>query len=310
MASEPERQSEEYRFEQLAPGVYFGEARRQGTALSNAGVVDLGDSALAFDTGLTLRAGRELRRAVQILTKKPLGLSANSHWHMDHILGNQLFEDRPIYATRRTVEILLERRAEFERDLTREKIEADLREIGGQKGTVSEPTKDQREEYAMALRINRTLLDEVLELRFTPPSATFDGSLDLPGARKARLVTFGGGHTESDALLVLPAERIVFAGDLVVSGRHPNLLSGNPPQWIEILKRIEALQPERIVTGHGPMGNLETVRMLGDYLTFLTGHAQSTGRLDVPAPFRDWIGEGQFQRNLDFVRSQNKSPPR
>jgi cyclase len=300
--------STQYRFSELAEGVVFAEASVGGTALSNSGIVDLGGSSFVFDTGLTLHAARELVRAAPILTGGPVTLSANSHWHMDHLLGNQLFASRPIYATRRTVEILLERRAELERELTREGLEADLKQLEGQKGAVSDPTPEQRAEYDTALRIHRTLLDEVLDLRLTPPSGTFEGALDLPGERGARLVTFGGGHTESDALLVLPHDRVVFAGDLVVSGHHPNLLSGNPEQWLNILGAIEELRPERIVTGHGPAGDLDTVGEMRSYLTHLLAQASTTCPVEVPAPFRDWSGCSQYEQNLKFVRSRASRP--
>jgi cyclase len=299
-----------YRFQELRPGVVFAEARTEGTALSNAGIVDLGGSTLVIDTGLTLRAARELRRVALERTGRAPSITANSHWHLDHLLGNQLFSDGPIYATRGTVEVLLRKRAQLERDLTLERLEAELREIQGQAPRAAgAPTPAERREYALALRLNRALWEEAVDLRLTPPSISFEESIELPGDRKARLVTFGGGHTNSDALLWLPSERLLFAGDLVVAGSHPNLLSGDPDRWLRILTEIERLRPERIATGHGPVGDLETVAAVRDYLTTLARLAQESGTPEVPVRFRAWEGPSQFLRNLEFLRGRRLAPP-
>jgi len=103
--------SEQYAFRTIGDGVAAGLARPEGAALSNTGVVDLGGSTLVFDTSLTLRSAREIRAAAIERTRRPPSLVANSHWHLDHLMGNQLFADLPIYATTRTVEIALEKAA-------------------------------------------------------------------------------------------------------------------------------------------------------------------------------------------------------
>jgi cyclase len=299
----PTPRSDQYQFEELAPGIVGAVARAEGTALSNGGIVNLGGATLVFDTGLTLRAARDLHAAAERLTGRPPAFAANSHWHLDHLLGNQLFAAHPIHATRRTVEILLEKRVELEGELTPAKLEAELRELEGEARGHADPTPSERAEYELAVRINRTLRDEAPELRLTIPSKPFDSELRLPGERNARLVTFGSGHTESDAVLELPDERIVFAGDLVVAGHHPNLLSGDPRHWLVVLDEIERLAPERVVTGHGPVGTRETIAEMRDYLSMILREAENTGSARLPDRFARWSGRSQFDRNVAFVRS-------
>ena len=53
-----------FRLEQIAEGVYAAIAREGGAAHSNAGIVDLGDRTLVFDTLGTPKAAEELRAAV------------------------------------------------------------------------------------------------------------------------------------------------------------------------------------------------------------------------------------------------------
>jgi glyoxylase-like metal-dependent hydrolase (beta-lactamase superfamily II) len=300
-ASRPTK-SEHYAFEDLDEGVTFGRARPEGTALSNTGIVDLGKSTLIFDTSLTLHSAREIRGASLERTGRAPSLAANSHWHLDHIVGNPIFADRPIYATQRTIEILLEKRAELEGEFTREKLESDIRELERQRKATT--TDAGRTQYDTSLRINRALLEEVAELKLVPPSQGFETELKLPGDRDARLLTFGAGHTESDAMLFLGKSRILFSGDLVVAETHPNLQSGDPEHWLTVLDKIEGLRPERIVTGHGPLGSPETVAVMRDYLSTVLELARAPGEPEVPQRFRAWTEPDQFTGNIAYVRQR------
>lgn len=300
MTSTPALQSENYTFETIGDGVTFARARREGTALSNTGLADLGRSTLVFDTSLTLHSAQDVRTASMALTHRFPSLSVNSHWHLDHVVGNQVFADRPIYASRRTVEILLDKRAEMETELSPEKLEADIREFERQRSAQS--TEAGRAAYDAVLRVNRRLLEETIDLRFTPPSTGFDGVLRLPGERDASLMSFGSGHTESDTLLFLANDRILFAGDLIVAQNHPNLTSGDPEHWLTVLDKIDDLRPERIVTGHGPMGSAETVAEIRDYLATVLELARERAAPEIPTRFRSWAEPDQFSSNIAYVR--------
>jgi len=302
MAVSPSRRSVHYTFETICDGITFGRARREGTALSNTGIVDLGGSTLVFDTSLTLQSAREIREASVALTNRYPALSVNSHWHLDHVLGNQVFADCSIYASARTVEILLQKRAEIEAELSRERLEADIRKFEAEQR--AERTEAGRAPYDAVLRINRTLLSEIVDLRFAPPSSSFDGELRLPGDRAASLLTFGSGHTDSDTMLHLPQDRILFAGDLVVADNHPNLTSGDPEHWLTVLDKITELKPECIVTGHGPVGSEGTVAEIRDYLVTMLELARQPGVPSVPTRFRSWAEPDQFKGNIDYIRAR------
>ena len=292
--------SDQYVFHDLGGGVTFGEARPEGTALSNTGIVDLGEATLVFDTSLTLGTAREIRAASKSLTGRFPALAANSHWHLDHVLGNQIFADGPIYATRRTAEILVETRAALEKEIGPESLEAEIRDFETKLRAAK--SDEDRAALAVVLRINRAILAEVVEIRLTAPSATFESELALPGPKDARLVTFGAGHTESDALLHLPKLGIVFAGDLVVSKRHPNLASGDPEHWLEVLDRIDGLRPERVGVGHGPLGSAETVAEMRDYLRTVLEFARATTPPEIPHRFRAWPEPDRFAANVEIAR--------
>lgn len=171
MASARLPHSEHYSFEVLDEGIGFGRARTEGTALSNTGIVDLGDSTLVFDTSLALRSAREIRAVSTALTGRAPSLSVNSHWHLDHMLGNQVFADRTIYATKRTIEILLEKRVELQKEMSRAKLTEAIQEFERQRSAASSDVG--RTEFDAILRVHRTLLQEVLDINFTLPSKEF-----------------------------------------------------------------------------------------------------------------------------------------
>lgn len=76
---------------QLTDGVYVAIHRIGGQAICNAGIIDLGDCTLIFDTFLSPVAALDLKSSVEALNLSPIRLVVNSHCHNDHIRGNQVF---------------------------------------------------------------------------------------------------------------------------------------------------------------------------------------------------------------------------
>jgi cyclase len=291
--------SAHYRFEPLSDGLTFAQARAEGGALSNSGLIDLGAGTLVFDTSLTPVAAEDLARAARAATGREPTAVANSHWHLDHLLGNQVFASLAIYATRRTREILDERGTALRSEISAETLMKDVREL--EEKLRSATSEDARTYLASVLEMNRWVLRCAGSLRLTSPNRTFESRLRLPGSRGAELLSFGAGHTESDAVLHVPDAGLLFAGDLVVVGTHPNLLSGDPAHWIVVLREIAALRPERIVPGHGPVASAEALAAMEDYLATILAMAGDR-REEIPARFRDLQGPDQFRANLEFVR--------
>ncbi|HEY6238505.1 MAG TPA: MBL fold metallo-hydrolase [Thermoplasmata archaeon] len=307
MSGDESSANAEYDFEPIAEGIVFARALRSGTALSNSAIVDLGATTLVFDTGLTLRAARELWAESGRASGRGPGLVVNSHWHFDHLLGNQLFAGAEIYATNGTIEYLLRNRSDLEQELTVESIGSLVREIESAGPGSATPTAAQVEEYEVSLKVNRQLLQEAPGIRLTPPVIPFEAELDLPGGRSARLLTFGPGHTESDGLLWLPKERVLFAGDLVVSKCHPSLLTSQPEHWLEVLAQIERLGPRCIVPGHGPLATVETIAEVRSYIETLTRLAKDSGQAGLPEEFRSWTDPGIFPQNVAYLRRRAKA---
>ncbi|MDE1820584.1 MAG: MBL fold metallo-hydrolase [Euryarchaeota archaeon] len=292
-----------YDFETLTEGAIFAHARSSGGALSNSTLVDLGSEVLVFDTSLTPFAAEDLVRATVEATGRHPTLAANSHWHLDHLLGNQVFASLPRYSTTGTQRILTERRETLASEISVESLQKDVQ--GLEEMVRSAPTKDAKAYLGGVLELNRWVLRAAPNLHLTVPNRTFRDRLTLPGQRRAQLLSFGSGHTESDALLHLPEDRVVCAGDLVVGGTHPNLTSGDPEHWLKVLKEIEHLRPERVVPGHGPIGTGESITTMQDYLETILALPLPSRRVPrVPTRFRAWKEPGQFEENVKFLRTR------
>jgi glyoxylase-like metal-dependent hydrolase (beta-lactamase superfamily II) len=258
------------RIEQLADGVFASIAEEGDLAVGNAGFVDLGEETLVFDTHVSLAAGRELRAAAERVA--PARTVVLSHWHGDHVYGAGAF-DAHVVATRRTSELM------------RDRTEARLAEL-----KATPPEDFAGTPFAELART------ELPALELNHPVEKFDHDRDFSGAtRRAQALTFGGGHTLSDAILWLPEERILFAADLVVDG-HPWIGDGDPAAWPGILERMSALGPETVVPGHGPVAGTEAIDFVRAYLD-----AFNDAKPGDPNPFPDLPWPEMWERNLAAI---------
>ena len=98
--------------------------------------------------------------------------------------------------------------------------------------------------------------------------AISDRMVFFGGARRAAVYFLGAGHTNGDLVVLLPEEKILYAGDLVLHGKLPYLQSADadPRSWEQILTRLAALDVARVVPGHGTVGDRQAI---GDTLAYL-----------------------------------------
>ncbi|HEY7341968.1 MAG TPA: MBL fold metallo-hydrolase [Ktedonobacterales bacterium] len=252
-----------FNLEQLAEGVWAAIVARGTGAWGNAGIVALGERMLVFDTFLTPAAARDLRSAAEALTGQQVAYVVNSHYHMDHIHGNAVFDDATIITTGKTRERIANRGAEILAWM-REKPD-DLASLDAE--IVSAATPELADDLRVAQGDYRALYAALPELALRLPDITFEQRLTLHGSERAvNVLSYGGGHTSSDAFLFLPAERIAFLGDLLGVRMHPSFGQADLERWDEILERIEALDIQTVVPGHGSVGTLDDVAALRQYL--------------------------------------------
>jgi len=259
----PRPASRHFELERIAPGVHAAIATVDGFGLCNSGIVDLGGVSVVFDSMLTPMAGADLVRATRRLTGRAPGFVVNSHYHGDHHWGNSAFVDAHVVSTRRT-------REEIQRK-SRAQFRAWRRELPKELAVLDDPHGPYAPADVPQLRgWFRGVLATPASLPIVPPSVTFTDELVLEGTRRQlRLISYGGGHSPSDVFGYLPDERIVFAGDLALEGYHLSVGDGWPHAWGRILDRMRRLRVERVVPGHGALGDAGTLARSREYLRTL-----------------------------------------
>jgi cyclase len=279
---------EHYAVEQVAEGAWAAVAVESGAAAGNAGFARLEDgTSLVVDCGFTPAAARELRAAAGRLAG-PVARLFVTHAHFDHYGGSHAFADVPILATAPTRDEIAAagppRLAEL-----RDGMQAYLADL------------EEKQAPAWELEQGHRIAAELPTLTLLPPTETFAGEADLGGALA---IECGVGHSANDSVVWLPAERVLFAGDLVGVESHLNLAHGDAERWLLILEQLAALEPDRVVAGHGSPGGPDAIATTRDYITTLLRLAAEPGEHDPPDTYAGWAYPEGFAENLAALRAR------
>lgn len=194
---------------------------------SNLTCVALDEGLIFFDASLSTRTASLFRRAMETRFERRTIALVLTHAHLDHILGMGAFDDVEVYAAAAG-------RPRWEHFVG---IEWDERALKG---------------YASVFP---TLPDELPDATLRLPTAWFDDELVLGEGDDTIVIRRTGGHTVDSSSVVVGAERVVIAGDLVQARRRPYF--GEPdtdfPAWINALEEWEKLEVSGVCPGHGPV---------------------------------------------------------
>ena len=303
--------SKHFRLQQLAEGVYAAIHMEGGGAIGNAGIVDLGDRTLIYDTFIAPQPAVDLRRAAEALTGRPIDAVISSHWHNDHIWGNQVFDaNTDIISTGETRRMFLATRGHGAYDAFMAEAEANLESTRAQFQAAEE--EGERRQLALWVDYYQSVVETKPILQIRAPNLTFEGRLAFHGSeRSAELMAFEGVHTESDVVLFLPQEGIAFMSDLLFIGHHPYLGGGDPEHLLHALEAVSDLAPKLLVPGHGPVGPADSLTAMGQYVRTLDGLAckvveegqaeETIDAMAIPAPYDDWLFASFFPGNMHFL---------
>jgi len=311
-------QSKYFQIEKLAEGVFAAIIHPGSGCIGNAAVVDLGGRTIIWDTFQNHRAALDLRQfAMNEFEEQPI-LVVNSHFHLDHCGGNQVFSDCAILSTSKTREVMEERNPgvvdfikknpDFPKEFAK-KVELE-----------TDPMK--KEEMLVQLKNYEEIGEMIIDLQFTLPNITFDHSLVLHGQKRtAHLNCYGGGHTPSDLVLYLPEDEILLIGDLITVCTHPMVKHGDIEEWLKILDILASMPIKQIFAGHGPAIGKEHLQIIQNYLSNLiqvANNAITDGtpleeleKIPVPEDYSKWSLPELYTNNLKAVYTffQSKLQP-
>ena len=210
----------------------------------NIGVIVGARAALVVDTGLGPRNGSIADKvAKELAGDRPLFLTL-THFHPEHGFGAQAFSDATIIYNRAQHEEL----------------------------------RDKGQGYLATFRDLGDAVAEQLEgVEFVSPDVVYDGGADIDlGGKIVQLRTWGPAHSRGDQAVILPAERVVFTGDLVENRFYPIFpffppydVDVNPDNWIHVIEEMQRLDPKIVVPGHGEIADTGLLATTLEYLTLL-----------------------------------------
>ena len=308
-----------FHFRRLRPGAYAALARPEGLAASNCGIVDLGSRVVVIDTSYSPQAARDLRSAAVELTGREIDLVLLTHHHSDHTWGNQVFgEKTTIFSSAETYRVMAQSGAEsLARSL--ESSNQALRE--GQVSLQKMGDGRQQEELQRTISTARERLADASSIRLRLPDMTSEGQANFHGTRaRLEFIPFPKAHCPGNSVIYLPDDGVLYTGDILFAHMHPYIGDGDPQAWLEALDRIEALQPEIVVPGHGGVSSQEEVRELAEYLRILTQAvqafvqagkpAEALGEIRLPEPFVHWEPKTILARSLKFLYDRYRESAR
>lgn len=249
--------------ERLADGVY-AIVRHDPIAYGNNAnsLVVVGDSGVAvIDAQFTRAATLEVLAAIRAITPKPVRWVVNTHWHDDHVAGDQVYRDtfpdvRFVSHENTRADLIASGRPN--RDGTwkaapgfADRVERLLALGLGFDSTPVVPLE--RAAMTSTARIVRQYAAESPGFRETLADTTFGQRMTLPlGGRSVELRWFGPANTRGDAVAWVPGARVVATGDLVVAP-VPFAFNAFVRGWVSALDSVRVLGAAAIVPGHGPV---------------------------------------------------------
>ena len=273
-----------HRFEKIAEGIYYATSSGTMQVGANSPVFVNDTDAVIIDSETSPAAGRALVQDVTAITDKPVKYVIDSHYHYDHLFGNQVFgPDVQIIGHNHTRERLQVNTLEQYTFLT------SLRSIPARVDALrqriaKEPDPQQKAALERQVQSSLAYGDAVKEVTQTPPNLTFDNTMTLyRGGRELRLMYLGRGHTDTDVVVYLPKERVVATGDLMESVLS-YMGDAYPTEWIATLEKLKALDFDTVLPGHGvPFKGKERITAFQDYLRDLLAQTTALKRQGLSA---------------------------
>jgi len=226
----------------LGHNVYAAIDDAKGDAGANAGFVIGDDGVLVIDTFENEAAAKALLAEIRKLTKLPVKYVVNTHYHLDHVAGNAVFEQAGAV-------------------------------VMAQRNVVGWIHTENLKFFGKNIKAEQKSMVEAL----AAPNILYDNGLSVLLGTREVLVQVFPGHTGGDSVVMIPDAKVVFCGDLFWRATLPNLIDASTDKWMATLRGLQAHAPSSdivYVPGHGNPGDFHDVEAFRTYLDDLRGWVQ------------------------------------
>lgn len=184
----------------------------------NAFVVELPNSVVVIDVGVSLSGGRKVRAAAEALGK-PIEAVLLTHGHPDHYVGLTSFTDVPRLASPGCLKF------------------AHIEDV--RKAPVA----------------THFMGDDFPPVRVFPDQMIADGDTYTFGGVRFSFTEYGPAESDSDGVWTIEKDGVkhLFVGDLVANQCHCFVRDGHVPEWLKVLDRLdkECAANTQLHIGHG-----------------------------------------------------------
>lgn len=240
---------------------------------ANCGFIVGDDTVMVVDTLMSAKEASRLYADLRKVTDKPVRYVVNTHYHLDHSWGNSFFV--------RQGAVVIGQDNVQSKVLDQEALQSRMKRFG--------------------------LTPEAMEgTVLMKPTVFFADKLTIDlGGISVRLVYSGPAHTDDSIVVLVPTEKVCFAGDILFTGYHPNLSEGDLPNWDKILAGLEASQAHVFVPGHGPLSSISDIQDLRSYLKTFDSLARKfctgKGQEDAPSIARELLAALPAQNRTELI---------
>ena len=237
--AQPAAPAPDFRLQQVGKGVWAAVVNDAGLAGGNAGFVIGEDGVLVVDTFQDPRPAEALLGEIRKLTPLPIRFVVNTHYHLDHVNGNDIFAAGATIVAHPNVRAWMHT----------ENIKM-----------LDPPVTAEKKARVESLPL---------------PSVTIAHDADLYlGARRVN-VRYFPGHTGGDLVVWVPDAHVVFCGDMLWKQHVPNLIDASTGPWVESLDAMQkAYGASRWIPGHGDVADEQDVRTFRKYLADLRANVK------------------------------------
>lgn len=226
----------------------------------NTTVIIGSNSVLVVDACYLPSSARNDIAQIKKWTNKPVRYLVNTHYHLDHTNGNAVYlESFPGLSIigREDTRKLITNQNTKTIQRTKNRYQALKKQVESGKDTSGQSlTVEQKKAFGNELTALKPVYKEFENLDVISSNLVMEDNLALDlGDRLVEIKYLGRGNTISDLVIVVPKEKIIITGDLVVHP-VPYAYLGYPSEWLSTLKAISHMDISLIVPGHGePLRN-------------------------------------------------------
>lgn len=212
--------------------------------LANVGVIVGDDGVLVVDTLTSAKEAELLLHNIRKVTDKPIRYVVNTHYHLDHAMGNSVFA------------------AQGAQIISHKKCRESLLQLGAE--TMAHP-----ENFGLPE-------DFFTGTTITAPTITFEKEMEVDLGDVLIKLTYSGyaSHSAGSIFVTVPEQSIVFTGDVLFTDFHPFLGEGDLDGWNKTLDQVEALHAKYIIPGHGPLSTAKDLEDMREYLKIFDENAK------------------------------------